>query len=81
MQLFNPTLDQYAATITPLLFAPGLEEHNGAMFGQKGTAILPNTEFLGPNGKARAKAWFDAMEKLLADKGVAPGPAPSGGRI
>lgn len=80
--LFNPSLEAYAARTVSLLFAPGLDKHSGAMFGQGGGAILPNVEFLGANGKGRAKAWFDAMEALLGEKGVPPGPPgwAAGGR-
>jgi NAD(P)-dependent dehydrogenase (short-subunit alcohol dehydrogenase family) len=39
--LLMPTPEQYAERVVPLLFAPELEGRSGAMFGKKGTAILP----------------------------------------
>ena len=43
--LFTPTPEQYAARIAPLLVAPELAGRSGAMFGKKGTAILPSEGF------------------------------------
>ena len=62
---FNPSLETYAATMVPLFFAPGLEAHSGAMFGQKGTAIKVNPEFEPPG---RASEWYNALEALLKRK-------------
>jgi hypothetical protein len=62
---FTPSLAKYASTMVPLFFAPGLEAHSGAMFGQKGTAIKINPEFE-PHG--RASEWYNAMEALLKAK-------------
>ena len=39
--LFTPTPDGYAEAITPLLVAPELGRHSGAMFDRKGHAIEP----------------------------------------
>jgi NAD(P)-dependent dehydrogenase (short-subunit alcohol dehydrogenase family) len=39
--LLMPTPEKYAERILPVLFAPELEGRSGAMFGKKGTAILP----------------------------------------
>jgi hypothetical protein len=62
---FTPSLEKYAATMVPLFFAPGLEAHSGAMFGQKGTAIKINPEFEPPG---RASEWYNALEALLKAK-------------
>ncbi len=62
---FTPSLQKYAATMVPLFFAPGLEAHNGAMFGQNGTAIKINPEFEPPG---RATEWFNALQALLKAK-------------
>jgi len=60
--MFTPSVDTYASTMVPLLFAPGLEAHNGAMFGQDGKAILINPEFKAPT---RVTEWYTALEALL----------------
>lgn len=39
---FTPTADAYAERITPLLLALDIESHSGAMFNNKGQAILPS---------------------------------------
>ena len=64
--LFTPSVEAYAAKTVPLMFAEGLEAHNGAMFNQGGDVILPNKEFLDAPG--RAAEWYDAMEALLKRK-------------
>jgi NAD(P)-dependent dehydrogenase (short-subunit alcohol dehydrogenase family) len=43
--LITPTPERYAARIVPLLVAPELDGRSGAMFGKKGTAILPTEGF------------------------------------
>jgi NAD(P)-dependent dehydrogenase (short-subunit alcohol dehydrogenase family) len=40
--LFTPSAEAYAERITPLLVSPDIEAHSGAMFNQKGVAILPS---------------------------------------
>lgn len=40
--LLTPTADDYAQRITPLLFSPDIAPFNGAMFNNKGKAILPS---------------------------------------
>ena len=62
---FTPSPAKYAETTVPLMFAPGLEAHTGAMFGQDGGAIEPNKEFKEPG---KAQQWYDAMEALLKAK-------------
>ncbi|ATB28289.1 oxidoreductase [Melittangium boletus] len=39
---FTPSPETYAARITPLLVSPDLEGHSGALFNQKGFAIMPS---------------------------------------
>lgn len=41
--LMTPTADAYAKRIVPLLLTPDIEGHSGAMFNNKGQAILPST--------------------------------------
>ena len=62
MSWFTPSLEAYAERMVPLFFAPGLEEHSGAMFGQSATAIKCNPEF---EPKGRATEWYQAMEALV----------------
>ena len=38
----HPTAEAYAERLTPLLVSRDLEGHSGAMFNQKGQAILPS---------------------------------------
>ena len=64
--LFTPTPESYAQTIVPLMFAPGLEQLNGTMFGQKGTPILADVAF--DDGGAHAAKWIAGMERLAKDK-------------
>ena len=40
--LLTPTADTYAQRITPLLLTSDIEGHSGAMFNNKGQAILPS---------------------------------------
>ena len=42
ISLFNPSTETYAERMTPLLVSPDLEGHSGAMFNQKGQAVLPS---------------------------------------
>lgn len=62
---FTPSVDKYATWTVPLMFAPGLEAHSGAMFGQDGGAIKPNKEFETPG---RAQQWYDALAALVKAK-------------
>ncbi len=62
INLFNPSAAQYAATILPLLTSPDLSLHRGAMFGQKGQAILPSRELVeDPEAVGR---WIEAADAL-----------------
>jgi NAD(P)-dependent dehydrogenase (short-subunit alcohol dehydrogenase family) len=40
--LITPTPEQYAERMLPLLVSPDLEKESGAMFDQKGNAVLPS---------------------------------------
>ena len=59
--LLTPTPERYAERVVPLLFAPELEGRSGAMFGKKGTAILP-TEGM---DEQHVKRFIEASEALL----------------
>ena len=59
--LVMPTPERYAERVVPLLFAPELEGRSGAMFGKKGTAILP-TEGMDEQQVTR---FIEASEALL----------------
>jgi hypothetical protein len=61
----SPSLDKYAAPIVDLMFAPGLEAHNGSMWSQSAQPIQPNAEFKDP---ARATWWYTELEKVVAEK-------------
>lgn len=63
--LFTPSAKTYAARMLPLLFAPSLQAHSGALFGQKGRAILPSKQF---QELGHAYKWYAAMEELLKAK-------------
>ena len=62
VDLFNPSAQDYANLMLPLMMAPELPKFKGAMFGQKGGAILPSPE-LTPVEVAK---WMAAAEKLAA---------------
>lgn len=53
--------DQYAARIAPVLVSSKLEQHSGAMFNQKGQAILASPELL----PGQVSALIAASERLL----------------
>jgi NAD(P)-dependent dehydrogenase (short-subunit alcohol dehydrogenase family) len=59
---FTPSPAQYAEAVVPLLYAPELDAHSGAMFNQKAAAILPSAG-LDP---ARVTALLAESEALLA---------------
>src|SRR5258706_4749007 len=40
--LLTPSADTYARRLAPLLVSPDVETRSGAMFNQKGTAIMPS---------------------------------------
>jgi NAD(P)-dependent dehydrogenase (short-subunit alcohol dehydrogenase family) len=59
--LLTPTPEQYAARVVPLLVAPELEGRSGAMFGKKGTAILPTDGF----DAAHVQRFVEGLDALL----------------
>ena len=67
ISLFSPSVDTYAARVVPLLAATDLEAHNGTMFGQKITPILPDVPFADPAYTAK---WISGMDGLLAKANV-----------
>lgn len=60
--LLTPTPERYAAHVVPLLVAPELEGRSGAMFGKKGTAILPTEGF----DAAHVRRFIEGLDGLLA---------------
>lgn len=60
--LITPTPERYAARVVPLLVAPELSGHSGAMFGKKGTAILPTDGF----DAAHVQRFIEGLDGLLA---------------
>ena len=62
VEVLNPSADEYAKIMLPVMLAPELPHFRGAMFGQKGAAILPSPE-LSPEVVRR---WLQAAEKLAA---------------
>lgn len=61
--LMTPTADSYAQRIAPLLLAPELDAHSGALFNNKARAILPSPKLTSPHVKA-----FLAESQVLADR-------------
>jgi len=59
--LFTPTPDAYGARITPLLVSPDLEPNSGAMFNQKGEAILPSAKLADTAHVSRFLAESEAL--------------------
>jgi NAD(P)-dependent dehydrogenase (short-subunit alcohol dehydrogenase family) len=45
VSLISMSLKNYAETLTPLLISSDIENYSGAMFNQKGNAILPSADF------------------------------------
>lgn len=64
--LLTPSAEKYAERLTPLLFAPELERSSGAMFNQKGTAILRS-----PSHTPEHVAQFIQKSEALVDRGLA----------
>jgi NAD(P)-dependent dehydrogenase (short-subunit alcohol dehydrogenase family) len=64
---FTPTPEAYALRIVPLLVSKDLEAHSGAMFNQKGEAILPTPQCVDKSHAGRFLAESDALiERALA---------------
>lgn len=66
--VFNPTPEQYAAQIVPLLVTPDIEGRSGAMFNKKGQAIQPSAGLT----DAYTRLFLAASDALLARTGVQP---------
>lgn len=62
----TPTADAYAKRITPLLLAHELERHSGAMFNNKGRAILPSDGLTEPY----IRKFMAASEALVSNAQV-----------
>jgi NAD(P)-dependent dehydrogenase (short-subunit alcohol dehydrogenase family) len=60
--LLTPTPERYASRILSLLVAPELEGRSGAMFGKKGTAILPTEGFDAPH----VERFMGGLDALLS---------------
>lgn len=60
--LLMPSAEGYARRVLPLFFAPELDGRSGAMFGKKGTAILPSEGLAGE----RTARFMRAADALLA---------------
>jgi NAD(P)-dependent dehydrogenase (short-subunit alcohol dehydrogenase family) len=65
--LFTAGPEAYAQRIVPLVVAPDLEAHSGAMFDQKGNAILPSPKLTDASYR---KAFIAASEALVTRAGV-----------
>jgi hypothetical protein len=63
--LVNPSVETYAERLTPLLVSPDLEGHSGAMFDQKGNAILPTPKLM---DASYVNAFIAGSEALVATR-------------
>ena len=63
--LVNPSVETYAERLTPLLVSPDLEGHRGAMFDQKGSAILPTPKLM---DASYVDAFIAGSEALVATR-------------
>jgi hypothetical protein len=61
--LMTPTPETYAKRMVPLLVSADLEAHSGAMFNQKGFAILPTPKL---TDRAYVDAFISASEALVS---------------
>ena len=61
--LVNPSVETYTERLTTLLVSPDLEAHSGAMFNQKGDAVLPSPKL---RDAAYVTAFINASEALVA---------------
>lgn len=64
--LLTPTADTYAQRITPLLLTPDIEGHSGALFHNKGQAILPSAGLT----DGHIRKFMAASEALVARTGI-----------
>jgi len=60
--MLTPSVETYAKRIVPLLWAPELEPHSGAMFDRKGRAIMPSTNMV----DTTVREIIAASEELVA---------------
>jgi len=67
--LLNPSPETYAERVAPLLVSPDLEGHSGAMFDQKGNAILPSPQLTDASYR---NAYIAASEALVSRANVRP---------
>ncbi|KAI9020304.1 hypothetical protein DFJ74DRAFT_769025 [Hyaloraphidium curvatum] len=65
---FSISPERYAENVVPLLLAPELAAHKGAMFGQSGTPILPTKAFTD-------REWLDQWIKELGELAARAGDA------
>lgn len=65
--LFTSTPETYAERIVPLVVSPDLDSHNGAMFDQKGNAILPSPKLTDASYR---RAFIEASEALVTRTGM-----------
>lgn len=68
---FSHSADEYAASALPLLAAPELEARSGAMFGSKGTAILPSPGMTPSRAAELVAASRAAVDGVLRKKAAA----------
>lgn len=64
--LLTPTPEGYAKRIVPLLGAPELDGRSGAMFGKKGTSILPTDGFDAAHVQRLIAGLDGLLERALA---------------
>jgi len=64
--IFNPTPEQYAARMVPLLVTPDIEGRSGTMFDKNGRAILPSAGLT----EAHIQKFLAASEAMVARTGV-----------
>ncbi|MEM5717746.1 hypothetical protein AAGC89_04445 [Proteus mirabilis] len=64
--MLNPTPEQYAARIVPLLVTPDIEGRSGAMFDKKGQAIQASVGL----SENHIRTFLEASEALVARTGV-----------
>lgn len=60
--MFNPTPAQFAEKLVPILFAPELEQHNGALLTREGKALYPSK---GIQDKNHVNAFIQSSYTLL----------------
>jgi NAD(P)-dependent dehydrogenase (short-subunit alcohol dehydrogenase family) len=65
--MFTATPETYAQRVVPLVVAPDLEAHSGAMFDQNGNAILPSPKLTDASYR---KTFITASEALVTRAGV-----------